>query len=100
MAKTWRCYNLDCRTALGQVVKGELVLRNGDSNIGSICTENASLVVQCRRCGRTNVWMPHDSKLVKTLIGTHLVQGFITSIKDAWQRAQAEPSDEELEEVI
>lgn len=98
MSKTWYCYNKACRAPLGQVVRGELVLDRRSPHIGAISTDEAFLVVMCNDCGKLNRWIPHDSKLVKAFIGTHLVTSLIESVKDAWSRAMVLPEDDECED--
>jgi len=91
MAKTWYCYNKACRAPLGQVVRSELTLRPGDPNLGAISTDNTKLVVQCAKCGRPNLWVPHDSKIVKDFFGTHLIRALIESAKQMWTESLHPP---------
>lgn len=98
MAKTWYCYNKNCKTALGQIVNGELVLRVDNENISWITTEGAILNVQCASCGRVNKWVPKDSALVEAFLNTHLVRSLVREVTKLIRGTSAPVAEENTEE--
>jgi hypothetical protein len=94
-SKTWFCYNRQCHRPMGQIVDGELVLRNGDPAIGQMNTDGAFLNVQCTQCGRVNKWVPKDTAITHAFMNMHSVRALVRAVKLIFVATETEVVEEE-----